>query len=224
MIWRFITSAANWSGLALATLVLVLKGMGLVGAWGSWLPWVGYLVGFGTVSLLFGLPRLRDDPLRALQFDEAMGDGKDAMLRALAGVRSVTQMNPDGRLTGEVQNRVVKLTQDMEHLIGQWERSRGKLSLEETFHARHLALEYLPDALKTYLSIPPGFAQSRKLDNGQTAQETFEHTLDDLSAKVAQLTDDLAAQDADAFLAHSRFLSKKFGANAALTTTTETTP
>ena len=34
--------------------------------------------------------------------------------------------------------------------------------------------------------------------------------MDDLSAKVLQLTDDLATQDAEAFLNHSRFLEEKF--------------
>ena len=33
----------------------------------------------------------------------------------------------------------------------------------------------------------------------------------ELEAKVAQLADDLASQDAQAFLAHSQFLHDKFG-------------
>ena len=84
------------------------------------------------------------------------------------------------------------------------------MSLEEGFHARHIALSYLPDALKTYLSIPKEFAATKKLANGMTAQETFAATLTELGQKVAQLGEDLASQDAQAFLNHSQFLKEKF--------------
>lgn len=79
-----------------------------------------------------------------------------------------------------------------------------------SFHARHIALTYLPDALRTYLSIPQQFAMSKRLTNGRTAQETFTATLDDLQHKVTQLSEDLATQDAQAFLNHSQFLQEKF--------------
>jgi hypothetical protein len=49
------------------------------------------------------------------------------------------------------------------------------------------------------------------LENGKTAQDTFKDTLVELDAKVRQLGDDLAAQDAHAFLVHSKFLNQKFG-------------
>ena len=82
--------------------------------------------------------------------------------------------------------------------------------MEEGFHARHIALSYLPDALKTYLSIPKEFASNKKLSNGMTAQDTFRTTLDELGYKVSQLAEDLASQDAQAFLNHSQFPEKKF--------------
>ena len=75
----------------------------------------------------------------------------------------------------------------------------------------HIAISYLPDALNTYLSIPPQFATKKLLSNGMTAQATFEGVLTELEAKVEQLGDDLAGQDAQAFLRHSEFLTQKFG-------------
>ena len=102
------------------------------------------------------------------------------------------------------------MTDQLSALLDQWERSKGHLSLEESFHARHIALSYLPDALKTYLSIPKEFAATKKLSNGLTAQDTFGATLDELSQKVNQLAEDLASQDAQAFLNHSQFLKEKF--------------
>ena len=55
----------------------------------------------------------------------------------------------------------------LDGLLAQWERSKGALSLQEGFHARHIALSYLPEALKTYLSIPPQFAATRVLRDGE---------------------------------------------------------
>ena len=46
-----------------------------------------------------------------------------------------------------------------------------------------------------------------------TAQETFRNTLDELGQKVTQLGEDLASQDAQAFLNHSQFLKEKFKPN-----------
>ena len=43
-----------------------------------------------------------------------------------------------------------------------------------------------------------------------TAQDTFRTTLDELGHKVSQLAEDLASQDAQAFLNHSQFLKEKF--------------
>jgi len=39
---------------------------------------------------------------------------------------------------------VLELCTALEQLLNQWERSKGALSLQEGFHARHLAISYLP--------------------------------------------------------------------------------
>jgi hypothetical protein len=49
------------------------------------------------------------------------------------------------------------------------------------------------------------------LQDGKTAQDIFRDTLAELEGKVKQPADDLASQDAHAFLVHSRFLHDKFG-------------
>ena len=126
-------------------------------------------------------------------------------------MRRLTQFNPENRIPASLQARVLELCQALDGLLQQWERSKGQLSLQDSFHARHIAISYLPEALNTYLSIPAGFATTRVLENGKTAQDTFKHTLAELEAKVRELGDDLASQDAHAFLVHSKFLNEKFG-------------
>lgn len=206
---NLLQSPANWSGLVLATLALAPQALGWP-LWGGWLlPPLGYAVGFATAGLWFGWPQLRDKAWDELEFED-QGDARVAMNSALEAVQRLVSYNPDDRLPASVQTRLLELCTQLRNLLQQWERSRGALSLEESFLARHIVLRYLPDALKTYLSIPPRFARTRRLANGKTAEETLGATVDDLSAKVLQLTDDLATQDAEAFLNHSRFLEEKF--------------
>jgi hypothetical protein len=207
---RFAISPANWCGLGLATLVLVLKGLGLVGWTGLPLAVLGYGAGFVAGGLWLGWPKLTGPMWDSLEFSDE-GDARQAMGRALSGVLALVNYNPENRLPASLQARVVELCKALETLLAQWERSKGSLSLQESFHARHIAISYLPDALKTYLSIPVQYATTRVLENGKTAQDTFRETLDELQQKVKQLGDDLASQDAHAFLVHSRFLQDKFG-------------
>lgn len=208
---RFLVSPANWCGLGLATAVLILKALGLVGLSGLAVALLGYVAGFAAGGMWLGFPKLAGPMWEALDFKDE-GDAREAMSRALAGVRSLVDYNPEKRLPASLQAKVGELCNALEALLAQWERSKGSLSLQESFHARHIAISYLPDALKTYLSIPAQYASTRVLENGKTAQDTFRDTLAELEGKVKQLGDDLASQDAHAFLVHSRFLQDKFGA------------
>ena len=210
-LFRVLLSPANWCGLGLAIAVLVLKGLGLVGVAGLPLAALGYAAGFVAGGLWLGFPKLAG-PMweEALEFTDE-GDAREAMGRALSGVRGLVEYNPENRLPASLQASALNLCKSLDALLSQWERSKGALSLQEGFHARHIAISYLPDALKTYLSIPAQYASTRVLQDGKTAQDIFRDTLAELEGKVKQLGDDLASQDAHAFLVHSRFLHDKFG-------------
>ena len=209
-IMRLVASPANWCGLGLASLVLVLKATGFLGNMGLGVAALGYLAGFVVGGLWLGFPSSKAPEWEALQFSDE-GDAREAMERALQGVRRLTEYNPENRIPASLQTRVLELCKALEGLLHQWERSKGNLSLQDSFHARHIAISYLPDALNTYLSIPAAFATTKVLENGKTAQDTFKETLAELESKVGQLGDDLASQDAHAFLVHSKFLNQKFG-------------
>ncbi len=218
-IGRLLQSPANWAGLGLATVALLGSGLGFTVLGGSVgagvLALMGYGTGFAVGGLWLGFPKLKHDPLAALEFDD-QGDARTAITAALSGVRQLVDYNPQSRLSGPLQAQCNLLCDQLAELLDQWERSKGQLSLEESFHARHIALRYLPDALRAYLSIPKAYASGQALSNGKTAQETFVQTLNELQAKVRELNHDLAEQDASAFLSHSKFLHDKFG-TAALT-------
>lgn len=207
---RWLNAPANWLGFGAATAVLVLKGLGLLGSLGLGVAALAFGAGFVVGGLWWGWPSTREDGFEALSFKDE-GDAREAMGRALSGVRRLTEHNPGQRIPPPLRQRIFSLCEALERLLDQWERSRGQLSLQESFHARHIAIRYLPEALNTYLSIPATFATTKLLANGQTAQGTFETVLTELETKVLQLGDDLAGQDAQAFLTHSQFLKQKFG-------------
>ncbi|HSI58409.1 MAG TPA: hypothetical protein VLA16_12695 [Ideonella sp.] len=207
---RLLTHPANWCGLGLAIAVLVLKGLGLVGFAGLPLALLAYAAGLGIGGLWLGFPRLAEPAWDTLAFNDD-GDAREAMGRALRGVRALVQHNPDNRLPASLQAQALALCGSLEALLAQWERSKGALSLHEGFHARHIAISYLPNALNTFLAIPAAYAGAKVLPNGKTAVESFRATLQELDAQVHQLADDLASQDAAAFLAHSEFLHDRFG-------------
>lgn len=209
---RALGSAPNWCGLALAAVPLLMKGAGLMGDAAYAVSIGGYVCGVVAGGMLFGFPAMGAKAWEAeLSFGDQDNDARKAIETALSAIRGLVQRNPEQRLTPPLQQQALALCDRIEALLTQWEGSKGALSLEEEFHARHLATKYLPEALKSYLAIPQAFAKERLLDNGRTAHDTLAASLGDMSRKVDQLADDLASQDSQAFLAHSRFLQQKFG-------------
>lgn len=206
---RILTAPAHWCALALGGAVLLLKGLGLLGTAGLGVALLGYAAGWVVGGLWLGIPSWNAAEWEALDFKDE-GDAREAMERALDGVRRLTEFNPENKIPASLQARVLALCKALDELLHQWERSKGNLSLQDSFHARHIAISYLPEALNTYLSIPARYATTRLLDNGKTAVDTFKESIIELEAKVGQLGDDLAGQDAHAFLVHSKFLSQKF--------------
>jgi hypothetical protein len=205
---RFMNSPANWLGLLLAIALVGLNVAGLVGS--PLLAVFGYAVGVGLGLLWFGWPRAPLSLADTLQFGDE-GDTRTVMMQALTGIRAVVSQRQPPRFQPPVQGAVLQLCDQLEQLLVQWESSQGQLSLQDQFHARHLAIRYLPQALQSYLAMPAEFASTRPLAHGLTAQQILVQTLQDMQAKVSQLADDLANQDAHAFVSHSHFLHQKFG-------------
>ena len=83
---RWLNAPANWCGLLAATGVLVLKALGLLGAWGLGVAAIGYGAGLAAGALWWGWPSTKEDAWEALKFEDE-GDAREAMGRALSGVR-----------------------------------------------------------------------------------------------------------------------------------------
>ena len=81
---------------------------------------------------------------------------------------------------------------------------------QNVFNVRQTALEYLPDAVEKYLSLPEEFRETEALLNGKTAQQTFGEQLELLDNTMKKLMASVYQEDASGLLMHGSFLKEKF--------------
>jgi hypothetical protein len=73
------------------------------------------------------------------------------------------------------------------------------------------ATSYMPEAVAAYMRLPRSFADNRPVSNGKTSLAILCDQLDLLGAKMDDVFDAVCRKDADALVAHGRFLAEKFG-------------
>jgi hypothetical protein len=78
------------------------------------------------------------------------------------------------------------------------------------------ATSYLPEALGAYLRLPRSFADHRPVSGGKTPLLVLCDQLDLLAAEMDDVFVAVCRADADALVAHGRFLAEKFGAGSSL--------
>ena len=88
--------------------------------------------------------------------------------------------------------------------------SLGAGSLQ-AYNVMATATDYLPEAIGGYLRLPRQFADSRPVDRGKTSLMILIDQLDLLAATMDKVFDAVCRADADALVAHGRFLAEKFG-------------
>ena len=70
---------------------------------------------------------------------------------------------------------------------------------------------YLPEALDGYLRLPRAYADRRPVDGAKTSLMVLVDQLDLLAATMDKILDAVYRADAEALVAHGRFLAEKFG-------------
>jgi hypothetical protein len=76
------------------------------------------------------------------------------------------------------------------------------------------ATSYMPEAVNAYLRLPRSFADRRPVAGGKTSLAVLCDQLDLLGSKMDDVFDAVCRADADALIAHGRFLAEKFGTGA----------
>ena len=82
------------------------------------------------------------------------------------------------------------------------------------FSVMTTATDYLPEALDAYLRLPRQWADTRPIEGYKTALMVLVEQLDLLAATMDKIFDAANRADAQALIAHGRFLEAKFGHGA----------
>ena len=135
-----------------------------------------------------------------------------AIAETLEAIRDVARRDSADHFNIVQQGQVIALADAIDTLHREWLRSGQHLSVEDAFVAKRLALDYLPETVRSYLAIPPKFATTKIVAQNKTPAQLFDDSIREMQHKVEQLQNDLSAKDAEAFVDHAQFLNQKFGA------------
>ena len=127
----------------------------------------------------------------------------------LAALDRVEAMVTGGAVPAPVVSRVSRVSRTVRDTIPRLS-NLGAGSLQ-AYNVMATATDYLPEAIGGYLRLPRQFADNRPVDRGKTSLMILIDQLDLLAATMDKVFDAVCRADADALVAHGRFLAEKFG-------------
>ena len=114
-----------------------------------------------------------------------------------------------GSVPAAVQSRVKRVAETVRQTMPRL-RNLG-LGSADAYSVMATATDYLPEAIGGYTRLPRKWADSRPVENGKTSLMLLIDQLDLLGATMDKIFDAVVRVDADALIAHGRFLQEKFG-------------
>lgn len=133
----------------------------------------------------------------------------DALHEALAETERLVQ---GGAVPSPVTARVQRVTATVRDTIPRLD-AFGSGS-DRAYAVMATATDYLPEAVGGYLRLPRRFADTRPVDGPKTALMVLVDQLDLLGATMDAVFDAVCRDDANALVAHGRFLTEKFGSRS----------
>jgi hypothetical protein len=127
----------------------------------------------------------------------------------LAALDRVEAMVANGAVPAPVASRVRRVDQVVRDTIPRLP-SLGAGS-PQAYSVMATATDYLPEAVGGYLRLPRQFADHRPVDRGKSSLMVLIDQLDLLAATMDEVFEAVCRADADALVAHGRFLAEKFG-------------
>jgi len=123
-----------------------------------------------------------------------------------------------GRLAAEAQKRfppeiaalVTQIASDVQTVLPRL--AAAGVTSPTLVDVRSTATSYLPDTLNAYLAVPAAYRNTAPISGGKTARQIVAEQLTVLAAKMKEIAQNAAADDAQALLANGRFLKDRFGA------------
>ena len=114
-----------------------------------------------------------------------------------------------GRASEQVEQKVGAISQVILDILARRDGAGGQSP--ELFVVLRTATDYLPKAIDTYTRLPAGYATTRLLAEGKTAQEILLDQLGLLEKEMTEVADAFSKNDLDRLRAHGRFLANRFG-------------
>jgi hypothetical protein len=127
---------------------------------------------------------------------------------------SAIEASMTGKVPAVVEARVARVIRTLRDTLPRLDQ------LAVGSHMAHVAVQtatsYLPEALAAYMRLPRSFADKRTVSGGKTPLMVLCDQLDLLGAEMDKVFTAVCQADADALIAHGRFLAEKFGAGSSL--------
>ena len=127
----------------------------------------------------------------------------------LAALDRAVAMVGGGAVPAPVSSRVKRVAETIRQTMPRL-RNLG-LGSPDAYSVMATATDYLPEAIRGYTRLPRQWADSRPIENGKTSLMLLIDQLDLLGATMDEIFDAVVRVDADALIAHGRFLQEKFG-------------
>lgn len=195
----FIYSRRNIAGTLLALGGLALYFVGITSG----------IVGLAVVAGLYGIGYLLVPPERGLMLslDAAQDAGQiqSGLERLLNSIR--------GRVADDIYMRVESIRDSI--LVTLPTQGGGQSAADpNVFLIRQTALNYLPQALDSYLAVPRIYAERRAVADGRTPHAVMLEQLDLMDRKMREVAEDVISHDSERLLAHGRFLQERFATSS----------
>lgn len=167
-------------------------------------------VGLGVVAGLYAIGYLAAQPEKGLRVslfdtDDDAEDIKHGLERLLATIRY--------RVSDDIYQRVGAIAYSIVQTLPTDGRAIDPTDPNVNL-IRQTALNYLPQALDAYLSIPRIYAERRPIAAGQTAHQVLIDQLNLMDQKMKEAAEDIARNDTERLLTHARFLQERFASSA----------
>jgi hypothetical protein len=127
----------------------------------------------------------------------------------LASLARVEVMLADGTAPAVVRSRVVRVDRTIRETLPKL--SQLGWGSADAYAVVATATDYLPEAVGGYLRLPRDWANSRPIEGGKTALMVLIDQLELLASTMDKMLDAANRADAQALIAHGRFLQEKFG-------------
>lgn len=201
---RLATHVATGSAVAVGATTVACAALGVLGA-------APATVAIVVAAPIYAAGHLAVRSIRRHRAATVAGPAPDSDAATLAALDNLL-VAIHGKVPATVESRVQRVAGTVRQTLPRLDQLGG--SSEQAHAVVRTATSYLPEAVAAYLRLPREFADRRAVSGGKTSLTILCDQLDLLGSKMDDVFDAACRADADALIAHGRFLAEKFSTGA----------